>query len=34
MKYENYIKFLNSVFKLAKPKPRENPPMSTKEIKL
>jgi hypothetical protein len=34
MKYEEYIKFLNSVYKLAKPKPRQNPPMVIREIKL
>jgi hypothetical protein len=34
MKYDEYIKFLNSVFKLAKIKPSLRPPMKTKQIKL
>lgn len=34
MSYQDYIRFLNSVLKLAKPKPRENPPVNVREIKL
>lgn len=34
MKYQDYIDFLNSVFRLVKPKPKQNPPMTIKEIKL